>query len=192
MECVLKYTIYEIDQIKPIQHPQIPIAGRSNVGKSSFINCLAGQKNLARTSSKPGKTRSINFYFLKKLKGYLVDLPGYGYARASKKEREKWAKLVDLYFEKNISQITGVILLIDSRIPPQETDILLFNYLKEKGCEIVPVLTKCDKAKTSTRTRIENFWKEFSSPISSPVLFSARTSLGKGRICEIINNLLER
>jgi len=191
-EFILHHTFYEIDKIGEIKHPQIPIAGRSNVGKSSFINCLAGKKNLARTSSRPGKTRSINFYFIKRFKGYLVDLPGYGYAKTSKKEREKWARMVDEYFKKNHSHIKAVILLIDSRISPQEADITLFNYIKNKGYLTIPILTKIDKASMSLRTKAKNFWMDFSGLSEPPILFSAKTSTGKGKVLELIYSMLSQ
>ncbi len=187
---ILQHTIYEIDQIPFIEHPQIPIAGRSNVGKSSFINCLAGQKKLAKTSSKPGKTRSINFYFLKKLKGFLVDLPGYGYAKTSKVERQKWARLVNGYFSKNSHKIKAVILLVDSRILPQQPDIRLYNYIQDRGHRVVPVLTKTDKTSMSVRSRVQNFWFDFSG--EEPILFSAKNSLGKGKVLELISFILKQ
>jgi len=185
-------TIYEINQLEQIEAPQIPVAGRSNVGKSSFINSLAGKKNLAKISSKPGKTKSINFYYVKKAKGYLVDLPGYGYAKASKKEREKWAKLVDNYFEKNREFIKKIILLIDSRIPPQQTDITLYNYLKDKCLSIIPVLTKVDKAEQSQRDKNFNFWIHYADKDFPPLFFSAKNNFGRGKILELIYLLLKK
>lgn len=185
-------TVYEVNQLELIEAPQIPVAGRSNVGKSSFINCLAGQKKLAKISSKPGKTRSINFYYFRKAKGYIVDLPGYGYAQTSKKEREKWAKLVDVYFKQNSEYIKKVILLIDSRIPPQETDINLYNYLKDKGLSIIPVLTKVDKAEQSQRSKNLNFWTQYSEKDFPPLFFSAKTNYGKGKILELIYLLFKK
>ena len=191
MEFILKHTIYEIDKIPKIENPQIPVAGRSNVGKSSFINCILGQKNLAKTSSKPGKTRSINFYFIKKFKGYLVDLPGYGYAKTSKRQRQKWATLVDNYFKKNAENIKGVILLIDSRLPPQQADINLFNYIMDQGFKVIPILTKEDKSNMSAKNRIKNFWQDFSGSTIEPIFFSAKTSKGKGKIINILMETLK-
>ncbi|WP_461834091.1 ribosome biogenesis GTP-binding protein YihA/YsxC [Desulfothermus sp.] len=191
MEFILKHTIYEIGKIPTIENPQIPVAGRSNVGKSSFINCILGQKNLAKTSSKPGKTKSINFYFIKKFKGYLVDLPGYGYAKTSKKERQKWATLVDNYFKKNVENIKGVILLIDSRLPPQQADINLFNYITDKGFKVIPILTKEDKANMSAKNRIKNFWQDFSGSTIEPILFSSKTSKGKAQIVNVLMSIFK-
>ncbi len=185
-EFILTHTIYEPHQMGEFTRSQIPLAGRSNVGKSSLINSLAGQKKLAKTSSQPGKTRSVNFYLIPRYKFYLVDLPGYGYARASKKEREKWASLVDSYFEKNRAHIKAIILLIDSRIPPQDTDISLANYLQEKGIKIFPLLTKADKARMSQKNNLQSFWKNFLSLESNPLLFSARTSLNKDILWEAL------
>lgn len=191
MEFILKHTIYEIEKIPRIKHPQIPVAGRSNVGKSSFINCIIGQKNLAKISSKPGKTRSINFYFIKKFKGYLVDLPGYGYAKTSKRQRQKWGTLVDNYLKKNAENIKGVILLIDSRLPPQQADINLFNYIMDQGFKVIPILTKEDKSNMSAKNRIKNFWQDFSKSTIEPIFFSAKTSKGKGKIINVLMETLK-
>ncbi len=185
-EFILTHTIYDPTAMEEIPRPQIPLAGRSNIGKSSLINSLAGQRKLAKISSQPGKTRSVNFYLIQRHKFFLVDLPGYGYARVSKKEREKWKRLVETYFEKNSHHIRSIILLIDSRLPPQQTDISLANYLLEKDIRIFPVLTKTDKANLSQRNRTQNFWKNFLSLESSPLLFSAKTSMNKGRLWEAI------
>lgn len=192
MEIILKYTIYEVEKIPLLESPQIPIAGRSNVGKSSFINCVSGKKKLAKTSATPGKTGSINFYFLKDLKGFLVDLPGYGYAKKSKKERQKWALLIENYFDKNSQYIKGVILLIDASIPPQQADITLYNYLKDKGFNIIPVLTKEDKANMSAKNRNKNFWLDFASNFIQPVFFSSKTSRGRGQIIQILRNIFKK
>ncbi len=182
IEFTLKATIYEPSRIEEIEAPQIPLAGRSNVGKSSLINSLAGKRRLAKTSSSPGKTRSINLYFIRPYRFYIVDLPGYGYARVSKQERLKWSEMVDAYLEANREHIRCVVLLIDSRIPPQKGDMELASYLTERGIEVFPVLTKADKAKMGTRTSGQQFWKGFLSLESVPLLFSAKTGMNKGRL----------
>lgn len=114
---ILEKTIYTIDQLIEMPLPQLALAGRSNVGKSSLLNRLSGRKNLAKISSTPGKTRSLNFYKVSPEDFYLVDLPGYGYARCSKSERDKWAKLIARYLQNN-SWLIGVVALLDSRLPP--------------------------------------------------------------------------
>ena len=123
--------------------PEIAIVGRSNVGKSSLINMILGRKKLARISSSPGKTQTINFY---EINGEfrLVDLPGYGYARVSKVQREKWGKMIELYLT-NRSNLLKVIQLIDSRHPPTNQDIQMYEWLRYYGLDGVVVATKADK-----------------------------------------------
>jgi GTP-binding protein len=158
--------------------PQFVIAGRSNVGKSSLINTLANRKSLAKTSSTPGKTRSINLYWMPALGGYLVDLPGYGYAKRSKSERELWARLVDRYFQLNLPQVRGVMVLIDSRLQPQQIDLELVNSLKARQIPILPVLTKVDKTKMGWRMKIQRIWKDLAAVPALPLLFSAKSGYG--------------
>src|SRR5690625_4128047 len=107
--------------------PEIAMAGRSNVGKSSFINRMLGRKNLVRTSSKPGKTRTLNFYTIND-SFYFVDVPGYGYAQVSKKEREKWGKMMEEYFETR-EQLRLVVLIVDIRHQPTGEDLQMFDYV---------------------------------------------------------------
>lgn len=138
--------------VKPNQYPagnlpEIALAGRSNVGKSSFINTLINRKNLARTSSQPGKTRTINFYNLdNKLR--LVDLPGYGYAKASKTDREEWAGYINTYLESR-ENLKEIFLLVDFRHPPTEMDKDMYEYILFNGFSGYVVATKVDKIKKS-------------------------------------------
>ena len=141
---VLEHTIYTLNQLLSIDSPQIALAGRSNVGKSSLINALAGQKKLAKVSATPGKTRSINFYRVEPQGYYLVDLPGYGYARASHSERQAWAKLLEKYLS-GASRLKALALLLDSRLEPQKLDLELSHFARECRLEILPILTKADK-----------------------------------------------
>ncbi len=134
--------------LKPNKNlPEIALCGRSNVGKSSFINCLFNKKNLAKTSSTPGKTRSINYYNVEDT-FYLVDLPGFGYAKVSKEERIKWNNIIQEYFT-NGRQKKMVIHFIDSRHKPTVLDIQLYNFLKELPSEYYIILSKSDKLKQS-------------------------------------------
>ncbi|MDZ7761207.1 MAG: ribosome biogenesis GTP-binding protein YihA/YsxC [Desulfovermiculus sp.] len=186
----LAHTIYTLDQIQDWPGPQVVISGRSNVGKSSLINTLAGRKSLAKTSSSPGKTRSINLYWMPTFQGYLVDLPGYGYAKRSKKERELWAKLVNRYFESNLDQITRVLILIDSRLPPQQLDLELVSSLKGQQIAILPVLTKVDKTKMGWRSKIQRTWKDLTAAQGQPLLFSAKTGQGSKELVLRLQELM--
>ncbi|MDE7468929.1 MAG: ribosome biogenesis GTP-binding protein YihA/YsxC, partial [Desulfovibrionaceae bacterium] len=136
-----QYTSFFDDTNSSIPH--IAIVGRSNVGKSSLINALLGRKMLARVSSTPGKTRSINIYTISSPQCFLVDLPGYGYAQCSKKEQSAWAGLIEYYLEmRSRYHHSYVVLLVDSRRTPQRSDISLLEYIYELGLPVIPVLTK--------------------------------------------------
>lgn len=137
-----------ISAVMPKQYPkddlcEIAFAGRSNVGKSSLINKLLNRKSLARVSSKPGKTATINFYNIDNTM-YFVDLPGYGYAKVSKEEKKKWGNMIETYLNtrQNLSQ---VILLVDSRHKPTENDIMMLGYIRACCERAVVIATKCDK-----------------------------------------------
>lgn len=123
--------------------PEIAFAGRSNVGKSSFINSMINRKNLARTSGKPGKTRTINFYIINDSFRF-VDLPGYGYAKVSKSEQEKWGTIIETYLSdrKNLKEI---VLIVDIRHSPTEQDVTMYNWIRSFGYDGIVVATKADK-----------------------------------------------
>ncbi len=127
--------------------PEIAFVGRSNVGKSTLINAMLNRKALARTSSQPGKTRTINFYDVEE-KLYIVDLPGYGYAKAPKTEIEKWGKMIEEYLQKR-EVLTGIILLIDIRHEPGKNDIMMYEWLRHYGYDIIIAATKADKLNRS-------------------------------------------
>lgn len=131
--------------------PEIAFVGKSNVGKSSLINTLINRKALARTSSNPGKTRTINFYNIEELL-YFVDLPGYGYAKASKTEVEKWGKMIEQYLLKR-EYLKAIILLIDIRHEPGENDKMMLDWLKHYEYKIIIAATKSDKLKRSQVNR---------------------------------------
>ena len=136
-----------LNQLQVTEFKEIVLAGRSNVGKSSFINSLFKRKGLAKTSSTPGKTRTINYYLVDS-KYYIVDLPGFGYAKVSKKERDYWERLLVTYFSEN-KNIARVIHFIDSRYKPTQLDILLNAYLRELNLSYIVILNKIDKLKQS-------------------------------------------
>jgi GTP-binding protein len=133
----------QISKLPPPVKPEYAFIGRSNVGKSSLINMLTGKKGLAKTSQTPGKTQLIN-HFLINDSWYIVDLPGYGYARISKSKKEDWNKFIRIYLDKRES-LQCVLVLIDSRLEPQKIDLEFCNWLGEKGLSFVLVFTKADK-----------------------------------------------
>ena len=157
---IIKNPKFEISAVSPKQYPndglpEIVLAGKSNVGKSSFINTMINRKALARTSSQPGKTRQINFYNIDE-KFYFVDLPGFGYSKMSKTEQEKVGKFIEeyLFSRKNIALI---ILLIDIRHSPGGNDILMFNYIRSIGMPYLVIANKADKI---APTKIPNYVAE--------------------------------
>jgi GTP-binding protein len=170
--------------------PEYAFVGRSNVGKSSLINMLTGVKNLARISSDPGKTRLINFFIVNE-EWYLVDLPGYGYARISKKLRKGWDSMVREYIEARES-LFYTFLLIDSRHEPQANDLRFIDWMGEKGLPFCLVFTKTDKLSTAKRKVIQDLymgelqkkWEEL------PPIFNTSASSGAGKmeILEFISN----
>lgn len=132
-----------ISQYPQINLKEIAFVGRSNVGKSSFINAFLNRKNLARTSSKPGKTRTVNFYNVNN-DFRLVDLPGYGYAKVSKSEKEKWKEIIETYLS-NRENLLEVILIVDIRHAPSKEDVIMYNWLLEYGFTGYVIATKMDK-----------------------------------------------
>jgi GTP-binding protein len=134
---------------RPDQYPnteckEVAFAGKSNVGKSSMINALLNRKNLARTSGSPGKTRTVNFYSVNNEELVIVDLPGYGFARVSKKEKAKWQKMIETYLHRR-DQLREVILLVDIRHEPGDNDVTMYNWIKEFGFSGLVIATKADK-----------------------------------------------
>lgn len=150
----LKITAGLIAQFPSDALPQIALSGRSNVGKSSLINSLLNRKSLARVSSSPGKTITINFYSIDK-KLYLVDLPGYGYAKRTFEEKQRWSKLTDGYFtgNKNIDRLKLVVQLIDSRTGPTKDDETMLNWLRESNIPFIVAVTKIDKLNKTERAK---------------------------------------
>lgn len=173
--------------------PQIALSGRSNVGKSSLINTLLGRKSLARVSSSPGKTITINYYDIDK-KLYLVDLPGYGYAKRSQESKRSWSSLTEDYFLKNPSAdaLKLVIQLIDIRTGPTDDDIMMINLLIDREIPFVVVATKTDKLSASQlRAALEELDKSyFSGTGIKPLPFSSVTRCGKEELWKIINDSL--
>lgn len=140
-----------ISQYPTDNKPEFLILGRSNVGKSSFINTLVNRKNYARTSSKPGKTQTLNFYLIDEM-CYLVDVPGYGYAKVSNKKQEKFGLMVEEYV-KNRPNLKHVFLLIDYRHKPTDSDLMMYDFLKYYNLPVTIVCTKYDKVKKSAKEK---------------------------------------
>lgn len=165
--------------------PEVALSGRSNVGKSSLINTLLGRKSLARVSSSPGKTITINYYDIDK-KLYLVDLPGYGYAKRSQESKRGWSTLTEDYFVKNPSSdaIKLVIQLIDIRTGPTDDDIMMINFLIDNNVNFTVVATKTDKlSKTQLANALEQLQKEYFEGTGIEVLpFSSVTRVGKDEL----------
>lgn len=184
---ILEDTIYTLEQLKEQTAPQIALAGRSNVGKSSLINALANRKSLARISATPGKTRSINFYRVDPDNYYLVDLPGYGYARCSKEERQKWAVLIQRYLIETPA-VCALAVLLDCRIPPQALDVDLTSFAKQSGIALLPILTKADKCNQRERRDRQRQWEDLLGGVS-PIISSSKTKLGCEALWNAMRNL---
>lgn len=181
--------------VKYSQYPtdgkmEIAFVGKSNVGKSSLINTLINRKALARTSSNPGKTRTINFYNVED-KIYFVDLPGYGYAKVSKVEQEKWASMIESYLKKR-KQLEYIIMLIDIRHEPSNNDRLMYEWLKHYGFKIIIVATKSDKVKKNQLSKQLLSIKKSLELKEDEILlpFSSQTKEGKDELWNIIDSCI--
>ena len=168
--------------------PEFIMLGRSNVGKSSFINTICGRKNIAYISSKPGKTSTINFYIVDD-KFYLVDVPGYGYADTSKDEIRKFGLMVEEYLKKR-EELKRVFLLIDFRHKPTNDDVLMYNFLKYYQIPVTIVATKADKLSNNERARSLKLLKESLDIVvgDNLVIFSSLTREGKEEIIKVIED----
>ena len=164
---------------------QIAFSGRSNVGKSSLINSLLGRKSLARVSSTPGKTITVNFYDVDG-KLYLVDLPGYGFARRSPEEKKAWSALTDGYFVKNpnVDLLKAVIQLIDIRVGPTDDDVMMINYLIDARIPFFVVATKCDKLSPTALQKTLAEWENthFRGTGIQIIPYSSMTGVGRDRV----------
>lgn len=173
--------------------PEIAFAGRSNVGKSSLINALLNRKKLARTSSQPGKTQTINFYNVNK-EFFLVDLPGYGFAKVSRTEQERWGKMINRYLQES-SALRAVFLLVDIRHEPKKSDKEMLDWIKAGGIRPIVIATKADKLKRSQLPKQLKLIREGLgiSKDEVPVFaFSSETKQGRSEILEIISELTSR
>ena len=187
----LKLTAGAPAQLLKAGKPQIAFAGRSNVGKSSLVNCLLGRKKLARVSGAPGKTITVNYYDIDG-KLFFVDLPGYGYARVSRSEKQRWSKLINGYFSDPERDIALVLSLVDFRHPPTADGITMINFLIDCELPFVIVLTKADKLNKSEReARLEALKSELPEHDSlTLVTFSSLTGEGVEGLMGIIDEAL--
>ncbi|CEG23106.1 putative GTP-binding protein EngB [Planococcus massiliensis] len=173
-----------ISAVRPDQYPEdglpeFALAGRSNVGKSSFINKMIGRKSMARISSKPGKTQTLNFYKIEE-KLFYVDVPGYGYAKVAKTEREAWGKMIERYITGR-EELKAVIQIVDLRHPPSRDDIAMYDFMKHYDIPCIIIATKADKipkGKWDKHKKIvrETLEMEKGDPL---IVFSSETGLGK-------------
>lgn len=174
----LAATLFTLDQLREAtpDATQIALVGRSNVGKSSLLNALARRKKLAKISSTPGKTRSVNLFRVLPDDFYLTDLPGYGYAKRAKEERSAWGKLIETYLLQT-PRLKTVVLLLDCRLPPQESDKLMAEFARAHNLPLLPVLTKSDKCNQRERAARQKEWSVYLGG-QLPLPVSARTGLG--------------
>ena len=173
--------------------PQVAFAGRSNVGKSSVINRLLNRKNFARVGAAPGKTIHINYF---KIDGafYLVDLPGYGYAKVSQAEKERWARLMETYFQEGADAITAGVLIVDIRHKPTENDRVMHDWFRQTGCPEIIVANKLDKLKKSQVEPAIQLIRETLELTAEDILvpFSAEKGTGKEELISLLNQACER
>jgi GTP-binding protein len=184
-----------ISAVKPEQYPEsdlpeFALAGRSNVGKSSFINKMLNRKGLARISSKPGKTQTLNFYLINEIL-HFVDVPGYGYAKVSKTERAAWGKMIETYFTTR-EQLRAVVLIVDLRHPPTEDDIMMYDFLKHYEIPCVVIATKADKipkGKWQKHLKVTRESLELDEN-DHIVVFSSETGEGKDKAWSILESYM--
>ncbi|MDN3426959.1 ribosome biogenesis GTP-binding protein YihA/YsxC [Microbacterium sp. APC 3898] len=185
-----------ISAVRPDQYPEdglpeFALAGRSNVGKSSFINKMIGRKSMARISSKPGKTQTLNFYKIEE-KLFYVDVPGYGYAKVSKSEREAWGKMIERYITDR-EPLRAVIQIVDLRHPPSRDDIAMYDFMKHYDIPCIIIATKADKIpkgkwdkhKKIVRTTLD---MDKTDPL---IIFSSETGLGKDEAWKEIESRMQ-
>lgn len=183
-----------ITAVRKSQYPEdnkceFLLVGRSNVGKSSFINTLINRKNFARTSATPGKTQTLNFFLIND-EFYIVDVPGYGFARVSKKLKNKFGMIIEDYLESR-HNLRNVFMLVDFRHKPTSDDVMMYNFLKYYNIPVTIVATKADKVKKNMYDKNKNFiTKELGISDDDIILFSTITKIGKEEILNKIETML--
>jgi GTP-binding protein len=185
-ECTFSGSVYSLSQLPADGLPQIAFAGRSNVGKSSLLNRLVGRKKMAKVSSTPGKTRSLNFFLINR-RFYFVDLPGYGYAKVAKKVRESWGELVEKYLETS-PDLIGLVLLLDCRRDPTPEDAQLLRWLAARQTPALAAITKVDKI---SRNHIAAKQQQIETELGlATVPFSAVKGTGKNELLSTVFDLV--
>jgi len=180
-------TVFNPEDLPQTPFKEVAFVGRSNVGKSSLLNTLANNFKLAKVSSQPGKTRSINFYLVDK-KFFLVDLPGYGFAKVPLKEQLRWRELIEGYLKER-DNLKGVFLLVDSKVGPTEKDLQMKEWLAFYSIPYVVVATKVDRLRSSQRRGLEDrIRKSLDSPQVEVIPFSSKTREGRDRVLKIIGD----
>jgi GTP-binding protein len=184
-----------ISAVRPAQYPEtdlpeFALAGRSNVGKSSFINKMLNRKGLARISSKPGKTQTLNFYLINEIL-HFVDVPGYGYAKVSKSERAAWGKMIETYITSR-EQLRAVVLIVDLRHPPTQDDVMMYDFLKHYDIPCIVIATKADKIPRGKWQKYLKVTKETLDLDENDqiVLFSSETGEGKDKAWSILQSYM--
>ena len=191
MDAAFLKSAFQESHYPPPDKSEVAFAGRSNVGKSSLLNILVNRKNLARTSSTPGRTQALNF-FLVDGRFYFVDLPGYGYARVSLEVKKSWRGMVETYL-RNRPNLKAVVVIVDLRRDLEEEDRALIEWLEQEGKNVIAVLTKVDKLTRSERqSRVRQMEKDLSGVVSAkPILFSAKTGEGRKEIWDRLLSLMK-
>lgn len=193
---IIKHAEFVVSAVGPKQYPtdqlpEIALAGRSNVGKSSLINKFINRRNLARTSSKPGKTQTLNYYRINN-GFYFVDLPGYGFAQVSQAVKEKWGKFIEAYL-RDRSNLRGVIQLVDLRHPPSKDDVAMYDWLMHMQHDVLVVATKCDKVSRGQWLKhVKQVREGLSADKSQPILvFSAESGQGLEELHQWVTQRVE-
>ncbi len=183
-------TVYRPEDLPQTPYNEVAFVGRSNVGKSSLLNTVVNNFKLAKVSSEPGKTRSVNFYLVND-RFFLVDLPGYGFARVPFEEQKRWRELIEEYLRER-DRLKGVFLLVDSRIGPTEKDVQMKDWFDFYGIPYVVVATKVDKLKKRERAKLEEKIREVFKDSSVKVVpFSSKTREGRDLLLREIRNFVE-
>ncbi len=185
-ECTFSGSVYSLSQLPKDNLPQIAFAGRSNVGKSSLLNRLVGRKKMAKVSSTPGKTRSLNFFLINR-RFYFVDLPGYGYAKVARKVRESWGELVEKYLE-TCPDLIGLVLLLDCRRDPTPEDFQLLEWLAARQIPALAAITKTDKI---NRSQVSTKEQQIENELGlAAIPFSAVNGTGKKELLNTVFDLV--